>query len=286
MCRPPLSLGLLSGLALVSCSGGSGSSSSATTSDFAVVSINVPPGATWKINRPIEVTFNDDVDLSTVSQSTIRVVDEQGFGATGLFSLALRTTGQVDPRTVQFRPTCPVEEDYSDAGLLPGRVYELRVVGSKQSGVTVQSVSGDALEKGGVVSFRTPDSDEELDLFVDTVPGPPQVRLRGAGVPLDAEVATYAENRVSVVVVFNQAVSGTSENLSPERLRLEYQEGSQWRALGTDVELIANCTEVGAEVRLRPQGILPSRQITAAPARACSSAEERQKVIRYAEPAG
>ena len=287
--RVPALTGLL--VLLTSCSGGSGSSSHASGSDFAIVSINVPEGATWKINRALDVTFNADVDFDTVSLSTIRVIDPQGVSATGEFGLRLRADGTVDPRTVRFRPTCPVEADYSDAGLVPGRTYALQVLGSKTGGTTVRSVKGDALEKGKLVTFRTPDSDNPLELFVDTVAGPPAVRLRGAGLALDEEEATYldvggervyfeldpatqqgrlpagfrvplnhysiAENRVSAVVVFNQAVDGSAANVSADHLRLQYDDGGTWRTIPAELELIANCTEVGASVRLSPRGILP-----------------------------
>ena len=65
---------LLAGL-VSGCSGGSGASSAQTESDFAIESINVLSGQEWKINRPIDITFNEDVDFSTVSFNTIRIVD-------------------------------------------------------------------------------------------------------------------------------------------------------------------------------------------------------------------
>jgi len=256
-----------------------------------VLSINVANGMTWKINRPIDVEFSADVDMATVSLNTVRVMDGTGRSATGTFALLVRSTGEIEPRTVRFRPRCPVEEDFSDAGLQPGTTYQLQVLGSNEGGSTVRSTAGEALEQGKLVTFHTPDSDNPLLLFVDQVPGPPQVRLRGAGLPEDEEEATYlelggerayferneaqegslpegfkvplnhysiGENRVSVVVVFNQAVDGSAANLSVDRLRLEYQEtGGEWRVLGTELELLSNCTEVGAEVRLSPRGLLP-----------------------------
>lgn len=282
-----LAFALLSG-----CSGGSGGGSGEAASDFKVLSINVQAGATWKINRPLEITFSQDVDLSTVNLNTVRVTDIEGGSATGEFVLAVRATGQVDPRTVRFRPNCPVLEDYSDAGLVPGTTYQLRVMGSASKGaVTVRSTSGEQLVQGKLVTFQTPDSDKAYDLFVDQVQGPPAVRLRGAGVDEDDLDATHLElggervyftldtgvqqgrlpsgfkvplnhysipeNQVSVVVVFNQAVDGSSTNLSQDRIRLEYLDGGTWEPVATRIELLANCTEVGASVRLSPNGILP-----------------------------
>lgn len=277
-------------LALQGCSGGSGGGSSEATSDFKVVSINVPTGATWKINRPIDITFTDDVDMASVSLNTIRITDQTGGSATGTFGLALRATGEVDPRTVRFRPTCPILEDFSDAGLRPGSFYDLRVLASKNGSPSVTSTSGAILDQGKLVSFATPDSDNAFDLFIDEVAGPPSVRLRGSGgVPEDAEAATriilggesvyferdlitqlgqlppgflvplnhysIPENRSSVVVAFNQSVDGSQANLS--RLQLEYLDDSEWRRVPAEVKLISNCTQEGAEVALEPRGILP-----------------------------
>ena len=103
-------------LCVAGCSGGSGSSS-ASSSGFAIKTINVLQGQEWKINRPIDIAFNRDVDFSTVNLNTINISNHQGLGATGYFTRPTGANGQPDLRLVRFQPACPTKEDYSDAGL-------------------------------------------------------------------------------------------------------------------------------------------------------------------------
>lgn len=284
----------LSLLAVAGCSAGTGSSSSKTTPDFAVESVNVLQGQEWKINRPIDITFNQEVDFSSVNFNTLSIVDPLGNVATGVFSQPRTPAGDIDLEKVRFQPNCPTQDDYSDAGLVPGTNYRVRIYGSNNSGAqTITSASGEKLDQGLQVNFTTPDSDEALDLFIDTVPGPPAVRLRGVGgVQSDDEAATYLqlggervyfsinlieqqgqlppgflvplnhysipENQVAVVLHFNQPVSPESSNINSDRLAFEYDDGAgNWESMQAKVELIENCTETGAAVRISPLGILP-----------------------------
>jgi len=277
-------------LFLAACSGGS--SSGASSSGFKVTGIGVKSGQEWKLNRPIDITFNRDVDFSTVSLNTIRVSDQQGNGATGFFTRPSDASGNPDPRRIRFQPACPTKEDNSDAGLQPYGNYVLSVLGSKVGGLTVRSTAGDVLFEGKLVTFHTPNTDDPLQLFLDTVPGPPAVRLRGrGGVDLDDPAATHAEvgglpvyfdldpgtqegrlpagfevplnhysipeNRLAVMLHFNQPVVATDANLNSSLLRLEYFNGVAWTAMQTRVQLIENCTATGATVRLTPAGIVP-----------------------------
>ncbi|MEE8468432.1 MAG: hypothetical protein V3T22_08255, partial [Planctomycetota bacterium] len=281
---------LLALLPTLACSGGSSTGNS--SSGFKITDISVKSGQEWKINRPIDITFNRDVEFATVSLNTIRVSDEQGNSATGFFSRPPGANGEPNPRRVRFQPTCPTREDNSDAGLRPFTTYQLTVLGSIVGGPTVSSTAGDGLDEGKLVTFHTPNSNDALELFLDTVPGPPAVRLRGVGgVGLDELAATHLEvggvavyfaldpttqqgrlpagflvplnhysipeNQVSVSLHFNQAVLATEANISADFLGLEYFDGSDWQAVPTQVQLIDNCTETGAEVRLTPGGILP-----------------------------
>ena len=287
--RSPLPLVLLAGGALSGCSGGSGGGSAGS---FEVLSIGVFQGQEWRINRPIDISFSQDVDFSTVSHNTIVIADQAGNGGTGVFTQPRGPDGVPDPRKVRFQPTCPTQEDLSDAGLQPSSDYSLRVMGSVTGGLVVHSTSGQPLEQGALVNFATPDSSDPQKLFQDTVPGPPLVRLRGAGgvalddpdatalqvggvavyfeldsasaqgrLPLGFEVPlnhySIPENRVAAVVHLNQAIESNEVNISDDRVRFEYFDGVDWLMVQTDVRLIANCTETGAVLELVPQGILP-----------------------------
>ncbi|QDV08363.1 hypothetical protein Poly30_39010 [Planctomycetes bacterium Poly30] len=144
------------------------------TSEFAVRGTSVINGAVWKLNREILIEFTQDLDFSTVSPSTIQIVNTLGVPAIGTFS-------EAGPRTVRFQPKCPTNDANSDGGLQQGQTYRLTVVAQSTAGigggVTVQNTAGERLETGLNVSFTTPTSNDPLILFVDVVAGPPQVRI-------------------------------------------------------------------------------------------------------------
>mgnify|MGYP006966864782 CR=1 FL=1 len=283
----------LVGLALwtvAGCGGGVSSGSGASGSQFSVVGVNVLQGMEWKLNRPIDVTFSHDVDFATVTMNTINIVDPMGRAATGVFTFPTLPDGTIDTRTVRFQPNCPRLADFSDAGLVPATSYRLTVLGSDAGGVTVRSTDGDNLKVGVLVNFATPNSSDPLALFLDTVPGPPSVRLRGSsGVAADDLDACYVdvggqrvyfqlrlsdqtgripfelplnhysipENQVSVVVHFNQPVNATPTNIDPAYVSIQYFTGLVWTDIQSDMDLFENCTETGAALRMIPRGILP-----------------------------
>jgi hypothetical protein len=218
----------------------------------------------------------------TVSANTIDVT-----------SLRLPATGTElsDERTVVFQPTCPLREDRSDVGLQPGGIaYTIRLPGHDGGAAnTLRSTSGGELETTQVRDFTTADAAEP---FIDFEQGPPRPVVRAQGsqdrdathlelggdpdprvlparavqqlvlsVPgFEAPLNLHgdASTAVSVVIAFDQPVRPTSDNVSPDRLRLEFLDtASTWRPLETRVTLLANCSGTGAEVRLDPLGILP-----------------------------
>ena len=258
--------------------------------EFELLSISVPEGAIWKINREIVFLFSEAIDFSSVSLNTIQIHSSGGAPASGSFY-------RRHPSTLVFQPTCPTRDDFSDAGLQPGGVsYLIRVVGSDVGANTVRSLDGDSLGHTQVRHFSTPASFHPSVVFFDPVPGPPRPVLRQqlirhstdddathlevGGDPskrvyfeLDADMELVLSvpgfvaplnlhgdpsSRVAVVIAFNQPVNPSSSNISENRLRLEFLDCTgTWRALETRVTLAANCTEVGARVRLEPIGVLP-----------------------------
>ena len=281
---------------IAGCAGGS-SDGDGDSSDLSVEQISVTQDAPWKINRPIDIEFNKDVDIATVSLNTITIQNVSGITATGSFGYAPRADGSLARNVIRFQPTCPKRADNSDAGLRPGTTYTLHVLGSTSGGVTVLATDGSPVTLSRSVTFSTPVGNAQA-LFLDTVPGAPQPVVRGlAGVPTDEVNATYlelgddpndrvyfelnfatqrgelpagfevpqnlysvSESQVAVVVFFNQPVQGTPDNLNGQRLRLEYNTSGgldDWLPIVTSVELLENCTEVGSAVRLEPVGLLP-----------------------------
>ena len=66
------------------------------------------------------------------------------------------------------------------------------------------------------------------------------------------------ETRAVLHVRFDQPVSPRAENLTSQRLRLEYEDGAgEWILMNSLIVLEANCTGTGASVRITPQGVLP-----------------------------
>ena len=289
------------GLLLAACSAGSGPNSTRTVSRFQVEDISVRNDDIWKLNRPIDITFTQHVDFDTVTLNTIQISKISGEPATGAFSLL------ADSRTVRFQPSCPTLEDASDAGFKPSSRYVLNVVGTTTGGVTVKSTSGDSLELPLSVQFNTPTTEDALARFLDTVPGPPSIRVRGrGGVGATATSATYLEvggdddqrayfewdaqdqearlnledflvddgsgsplvpinlysdtdTQMAVVVELDQPVFPGDTNINGDQIGIEYLPlgSSSWLSVRTNAELVENCTESGARVRLTPEGILP-----------------------------
>jgi len=286
---------LAAGLLLAGCSGsGSESSSLSSSGDFTLLAISVTSGQTWQINRPIKFTFNQAVDFETVNLNTISIQRTDGLPAVGDFTLD--PTDQ-DPsgggsRAVLFTPVCPTKSDFSDAGLKPDGVqYIIDVPGVTTGAATVHSArSGQALKSSGVTTtFKTAASDVLAELFLDPVLGPPTPLLKpnstqycravwsdpngdehpfvqqsnGSGeleddAPVPNNFYSDPSSQVTIYLEFNQAVSPTTDNISSNRLHLEFlDDDGYWIPLPIEVELIANCTESGSTVRLTPIGILP-----------------------------
>ncbi len=291
--RPTLRTGLafLALAAGASCSGGGGGGGGATpgTTSFQMSNLSIQDGSVWQINREIVFQFSEPVDFSTVSSNTINIRSASDVPAIGVFRLR-------DQFTVVFQPNCPTLDDFSDAGLQPGGVtYVLRVPGQNSSPNTLRSLAGVPLGIQQSRTFSTPASNLASIVFQDTRLGAPDPILRDKDSPQTS--ATYLEMggdpaktvyferdgqelvlsdpdflgrhnlysdrdaRIAILVVFNQPVSPLSDNISENRLRLEFRDpdplNEVWHPIATRVTLVANCTETGATVRLEPVGVLP-----------------------------
>jgi hypothetical protein len=65
-------------------------------------------------------------------------------------------------------------------------------------------------------------------------------------------------SKVAVLLVLNQSVNPDSTNIDTSRVRLEFLDGTgTWQPIDTRLELVKNCTAVGANLRLEPIGLLP-----------------------------
>jgi hypothetical protein len=97
-------------LTTTSCGGSGG----VTDADLVLLGFNTPNIAGVPLNQPLIYTFSADIDGSSITPDTLRVV-----GATGPFF----ETTVVDGNIVAQLPRSPNFEDYSDAGFAPGTTY-------------------------------------------------------------------------------------------------------------------------------------------------------------------
>ena len=278
-------------------SGGSGSfdpGADPGDGEFAVLGTTVVNNAVWRLNREILVEFTQDIDFSTVSSSTVQIVDSTGIPAMGTYSSA-------GPRTVRFQPLCPTDAANSNGGFAQGRTYRLSVVSQSNAGlgggVTVTNTAGERLETGLNITFTTPTSTDPLVLFVDVVAGPPQVRVLTVNeveptstedtpfsfiefgndpdnveffrfdanaigrVTSDVPLNLYSdeEQQFSVVLNFNQPIVAASTNVNTDLIRLQFSTdgGATYNRVPATVGIEANCTATGATVRVTPTGVVP-----------------------------
>jgi len=266
--------------------GGSSSAVEAQATSLRLDQVSVTDGTVWKINRPIRFTFSEPVDFDTVNSNTIQIRNPGGLSAVGEY-------GGVpgEPQVVVFQPACPTRDDFADAGLAPGGVlYEIDVASSSGPGTTVQSLAGEPLALGLTLRFRTPVEMQPGELFHDTRPGPAApVTEPGFGSYLEASgpdglpetvwfeldagdgggrlpagyrvpINLYSDPATQVVLHlrFDQALNPSSENIHPDRLRLEFLDPlASWRRLASELLLEQNCAGSGASVRMTPVGVLP-----------------------------
>lgn len=166
--REKASLAAVLALSLAACGGGGSSGGSGSSSStFRLVESNVNTNQEWRINRAMTFKFTQPVDLNSVNLNTISVTQVGGAPAAGSFSL-------LDAYTVAFQPTCPTQDNFTDAGLQPGGLrYIVDLVASNTGGNTVRSLNGSGLGVGLTTEIVTPDSTDLAVLFDDVQTGPP-----------------------------------------------------------------------------------------------------------------
>gem|GEM_PF-2869809 len=188
-------------LALAGCGGSHASTTTPGTTGLQVVSISVPDGAVWRVNRPIDITFDRAIRWDSISSFSVRLQDDFGNAALGSYSQPVDSVGTVQTQIVRFRPLCPTLLDGSDAGFLPGGTrYVLTLVGEDMSPYAIRDANGQLLQDSVRLAFTTPVSNLPSDLFFDPVAGPPRLRLRGAyGVGLSDFETTHLELGVPLI---------------------------------------------------------------------------------------
>ncbi len=272
-------------LALGSCGGGSGSSSTGVDAggDFAVVRTTPVNGATIFLNDPISIDFTTRVDLdsATLSTMTFQALDANGSPVselvTGTFSIG-RANGDSEPgRRLQFVPRLPDNNDYTNGGFKAGRTYLVQLVGgSANNNQVLRDVNGRALNQPVTFQFSTRDGTQPAQLFRNPLPGGPQrtgLSVTTATDINDVPLGLFGAPPLEVRLEFDQALNPNSGNVPVAfdvdplvrdisergRVFLEYDDPEYgldtW--IPAYVELERNDL-TGATLTLRPSGVLPN----------------------------
>ncbi len=269
---------LLLGAVLSGCGGGGSSLFNNTidpggnpgpdSASFLVVSVLPQQGQIWEVNRPIEVTFNKDVNPASISAASISIQQTlTGVPALGSYSI-------VDKRTVVFQPTCPTTT--SVGGLVAGGVsYTITVAASAQGGsTTVTSTGGDPIAAGKTTTFTTKPTglDGFFDPKVNTAPsvsearmvvtntdGSSQILPFNSGTPVPAN--KFVGPSILFDLTFDQPIDPSAVNISTTNISLRFENpagSGVYAATPVKLQLIENCTAAGARVRVTPLGLLPN----------------------------
>jgi hypothetical protein len=115
------------------------------------------------LNEELLFYFSSDVDRSSITSDSVRILDDQGREVTGTRSLRRDA--------LSFLPELPCTSDLSDGGLRPGREYRV-VLGGFPRPDGIRSVSGALLSASLVLRFQTAEIGGENPLFLDPFLGP------------------------------------------------------------------------------------------------------------------
>jgi hypothetical protein len=154
--------------ALTSCGGGGGGGSGSGSLDVVGVTAEntgVLPQNGLFLNQRLIFTFTTEVDPATVTPEVFRI--RQGPN----FTIQAQGDFRVSGRQVTFVPALPTKVDLSDAGLVAGQQYRIRIQGFPNA-VALNSTRGRPLTSTYETTFTTRSS---APLLRDIVPGRPHV---------------------------------------------------------------------------------------------------------------
>jgi hypothetical protein len=122
------------------------------------------------LNEELQFYFSSDLDRSSVTADSARILDSQGRVVAGHRS--------VRGNTLTFVPDLPCAADLSDGGLRPGSEYRV-VLGGFPRPDGIRAESGALLSASLVLSFRTAEIGGRSPLFLDPFLGPFALRPLG-----------------------------------------------------------------------------------------------------------
>jgi hypothetical protein len=135
-----LALALLGSALFAACSPDSGEEA------LRIQSVSPPPGPLY-LNQSIELRFDRPIDTSTVTEDTVRIVDEAGLPVPG--RLVTRTRSFY----VRFEPLPPLSADLGDGSFRPGRRYRLELPIYPRSNA-VRGAAGELLREEQKLEWR------------------------------------------------------------------------------------------------------------------------------------
>ena len=286
---------LLATALLPSCGGSSsGTSGTASSGPFEVLSSTLAEGDVWALNRPIDLVFNHPVDPDSISFSSIilKPVSQAILSqpVTGSFSILDGFDGKV----VRFTPACPTNEALSNGGFVPGGFEYTLTLPSSSTGNGLSVLRDDQnrpLSIGLTRNFTTPPIGEPL--FIDSVLGPPRLVNRQAG-DFPTGLNLFSDQDGAFVVRFDQPIDSSAANLNTDRVYFLYSEPDGvtfpiTNKLPGEWLVIDNCNLAGALLRFEAAGVLPpgrNLRIQVSPLFSDLSGETNSKIQTYRDSFG
>lgn len=253
---------LVAGVSLFACGGGGGSGPA--RGGFAIVGVNLANGTAIGINQPIELQFNQAVDLSSVSLGS--TVNLQGTSsnpniivppAAGLFFLKPGSEG----KALIFQPNCPTDSANSNGGLMPSDelgvvTYTLSVLDSSSNREVLKSDLGTALSLGTTISFTTFADNQP---FLDPLQSPP-VATNADEIDDTISLNLLSDPASPIMVAFDQPLKAS--RFSNDWVFLRYEDPlspGNYIAIPSELVIADNCNDTGtATLSLTVLGTLPS----------------------------
>lgn len=145
-----------------------------------------PGGDRLFLNQTIEITFNRPVDPLSVTEDTVRVVDEAG----GLVAVRRR---RVRSFSVMIEPRVPTDPDLSNGSYFPGKRYSLVLPGYPRNN-SVRGIRGEILQEGKRESWTALDPKTlPADVPTPFLPFMPFARLQLVALPVVAPDGSWIE---------------------------------------------------------------------------------------------
>lgn len=194
------------------------------------------------LNEPLVFHFSGELDPTSVTPSSARVLDPAGRLVPGAF--------RVEGARLIFEPALALQADLSDGGFLPGSLGRVELSGFPvPSGL--RSRRGEVLHAGFSSTFETVRQEGDGALYLD---GSPDTAF-----PL---LLSELEIGVSEAIQLTCAEPLDPRSLFPSAFQLRrYEAGGEHEEIALEVRLASNTMEEGARLELRalesPEGGAP-----------------------------